>query len=143
MRTYLLPKGGSFYKANLHNHTMFSDGIKTPEEIKEVYSKHGYDIVAFTDHDVFILHNDLTDDKFLALNGFEMEWIAWRGNNPILNTGRCDLCFIALDKDIVKHPVWHRTDYLFGNAVNYRDMVKFDENERDYLRSVKYTSRLT
>lgn len=134
MRTYLLPKGGSFYKANLHNHTMFSDGIKTPEEIKEVYSKHGYDIVAFTDHDVFILHNDLTDDKFLALNGFEMEWIAWRGNNPILNTGRCDLCFIALDKDIVKHPVWHRTAYLFGNAVNYRDMVQFHEEDPDYIR---------
>lgn len=134
MRTYLLPKGGSFYKANLHNHTMFSDGIKTPEEIKEVYSKHGYDIVAFTDHDVFIPHNDLTDDKFLALNGFEMEWIAWRGNNPILNTGRCDLCFIALDKDIVKHPVWHRTAYLFGNAVNYRDMVQFHEEDPDYIR---------
>ena len=134
MRTYLLPKTGKFYKANLHNHTMYSDGTRTPEEIKEIYSRNGYDIVAITDHDVFIPHNDLTDDKFLALNGFELEWIAWRGNNPILNTGRCDMCFIALDKDIVKHPIWHRTEYLFGNAVNYRDMVKFHEDDPDYIR---------
>ena len=134
MRTYLLPNTGKFYKANLHNHTMLSDGINTPEEIKEVYGRHGYSIVAFTDHDVFIPHNDLTDDTFLALNGFELEWIAWRGNNPILNTGRCDLCFIALDKDIVKHPIWHRTEYLFGNAVNYRELVQFHEEDPDYIR---------
>lgn len=135
MRKYLLPKDGTYYKANLHNHTMYSDGTRTPEEIKEIYGRHGYSIVAFTDHDVFIPHNDLTDENFLALNGFELEWIAWRGNNPILNTGRCDICCIALDKDIVNHPVWHRTAYLFGNAVNYRDLVQFDENDPDYERS--------
>ena len=135
MRKYLLPENGKFYKANLHNHTIYSDGIKTPEEIKEVYSRNGYDIVAFTDHDAFIPHNDLTDEKFLALNGFEMEWIAWRGNKPIVDTGRCDLCFIALDKDIVKHPVWHRSAYLFGNSVQYRDLVQFHEEDPDYIRS--------
>ena len=66
MRKYLLPENGKFYKANLHNHTIYSDGIKTPEEIKEVYSRNGYDIVAFTDHDAFIPHNDLTDENFFT-----------------------------------------------------------------------------
>ena len=34
MKKYLLPKDGTFYKANLHCHTTLSDGHLTPEEIK-------------------------------------------------------------------------------------------------------------
>ena len=45
MRKYLLPETGSFYKANLHCHTVLSDGNKTPEEVKEAYQKLGYSIV--------------------------------------------------------------------------------------------------
>lgn len=30
------------YKANLHSHTMDSDGYFTPEELKEFYHGHGY-----------------------------------------------------------------------------------------------------
>ena len=37
MRKYLLPKDGSFYKANLHCHSTFSDGKKTPAELKQMY----------------------------------------------------------------------------------------------------------
>ena len=43
------------------------------EEIKKLYKEKGYSVVAFTDHDVFLQHNDLTDGEFLALNGYEME----------------------------------------------------------------------
>lgn len=55
------------YKANLHCHTVLSDGKKTPEQIKKDYLAHGYSIVAFTDHDKYYPHNDLTDDRFIAL----------------------------------------------------------------------------
>ena len=37
-RIYLLPgseQKGSYYKANLHCHTTFSDGRLTPEEVKK------------------------------------------------------------------------------------------------------------
>ena len=54
MKTYLLPKEGNFYKANLHCHTTVSDGKRTPEEIKELYMRNGYSIVAYTDHEVLI-----------------------------------------------------------------------------------------
>ena len=37
MKKYLLPKDGTFYKANLHCHTTLSDGHLTPEEVKEIY----------------------------------------------------------------------------------------------------------
>ena len=32
---YLLPKEGTFYKANLHCHTVVSDGDLTPEQVKD------------------------------------------------------------------------------------------------------------
>ena len=41
MRHYLLPEGGNFYKANLHTHSIYSDGARTVEEIKRDYMAHG------------------------------------------------------------------------------------------------------
>lgn len=71
MRKYLLPETGKFYKANLHCHSTVSDGKLTPEEIKKLYMSMGYSIVAYTDHSLLEDHQDLTDEKFLALNGYE------------------------------------------------------------------------
>ena len=134
MRKYLLPEGGNFYKANLHCHSTFSDGKKTPEEIKEIYQNLGYSIVAYTDHDILIPHQELTDENFLALNGFEMEINETRlSEHHIIKT--CHICFIALDEDNLTQPMWHRTKYLFGNAVNHRDEVKFDESQPDFERA--------
>ncbi len=71
MKQYLI-KPGNWYKANLHCHTTISDGYYSPEEIKKIYSAKGYSIVAFTDHEYIVTHNDLSDDKFLAINGYEV-----------------------------------------------------------------------
>ena len=71
MKHYLLPQEGQFYKANMHTHTTISDGDFTPEEIKRLYMENGYSIVAYTDHEVMMSHNDLTDEDFLAINGVE------------------------------------------------------------------------
>ena len=35
MKTEIFSKTGNRFKANLHCHTVFSDGVKTPEEIKK------------------------------------------------------------------------------------------------------------
>ena len=72
MKRWLLPETGNFYKANLHLHTTVSDGIWSPEEAKRIYAERGYSILAFTDHEVFVPHNDLTDGSFLALNAHEI-----------------------------------------------------------------------
>ncbi|MBP3633432.1 MAG: PHP domain-containing protein [Oscillospiraceae bacterium] len=72
MKTYLLPAGGSFYKANLHMHTTVSDGRMTPEEVKEEYKKQGYSVVAFTDHEALVPHAGLTDETFVAINSYEV-----------------------------------------------------------------------
>lgn len=72
MKIELIPEQGNFYKANLHCHTTLSDGQYTPEEIKELYKKQGYSVVCFTDHEVLIPHEELNDDGFIALHGYEM-----------------------------------------------------------------------
>ena len=132
MKKYLLPKSGNFYKANLHCHTTCSDGKKTPEQVKELYKKLGYSIVAFTDHDILIPHDDLTDDTFLALHGFEMET---NEKKPWADQPKtCHLCFIGLEKKNLTQPMWHRSKYLFGNAPNFKHLVKFDDTLPDYER---------
>ncbi len=71
MKRVLLGKF-DFYKANLHTHTDVSDGDYSPEEVKRLYKEKGYSVVAFTDHEVFVPHNELTDENFLAINGYEL-----------------------------------------------------------------------
>ena len=133
MKKFLLPENIDGYKANLHCHSTLSDGTKTPEEIKALYKSLGYSIVAYTDHDIFLRHNDLTDDTFLALNGFEAE-VNEPKKSELAIVKCCHVCFVALDPDNDIHPFWHREKYLFSNAVKYRDQVKFDESKPDYER---------
>ena len=102
MRRYLISEKGQFYKANLHSHSTVSDGELTPEQMKKLYKENGYSIIAFTDHNRFVTHNELSDDTFLALNGVE---------NAADETGRpdffdrcCDVCYIALSPERTLHP---------------------------------------
>lgn len=51
---------------------MISDGKLTTEEIKAAYQAEGYSIVAFTDHMIYGYHKELSDEKFLAVAGIEV-----------------------------------------------------------------------
>ena len=130
MRKYLIPQRGNFYKANLHTHSMLSDGKWDPAGIKNWYKAHGYSVVAITDHDLFIPHNDLTDDDFVALNGFELGMHTDK-------YGKVKCCHINL---IAKNPentypvCLHRTKYMFGNAPEYAFMMDFEEDQADTER---------
>ena len=70
----VLPRSGNLYKVNLHTHSTCSDGKFTPEQLKEYYMSLGYNAVAFTDHRNCIPHTDLTDEKFVALTGLELDF---------------------------------------------------------------------
>ena len=69
----LLPAAGQFYKANLHCHTVLSDGHWTKEQVKAEYQKRGYSIVAFTDHRHYGWHPELMDDTFIPIAAFEAD----------------------------------------------------------------------
>jgi len=133
MKKYLISEKGTFYKANLHCHTNLSDGAFSPEEVKAHYMKEGYSVIAFTDHDIFLTHPELNSEDFLALNGFEVE-ITEEGKPSWDESKCCHICMVALDETIKNHPLWHRTDYLFGNASKHREQVQFDPNVPDYVR---------
>lgn len=72
MKKILFKRQENCYKANLHTHTDISDGAFTPEEVKEAYKEAGYQIVAFTDHEIMIPHPELCDENFLAMNSYEL-----------------------------------------------------------------------
>ena len=68
---YLISPDKKQYKANLHCHSTLSDGNLTPEELKAVYRRYGYDILAITDHEYPKNHSDLGEEGFLMLTGYE------------------------------------------------------------------------
>lgn len=72
-RIYLLPEKGAFYKANLHGHTVLSDGHLTPEEFKGLYQSNGYLVVAITDHRHYAYHKNLQSESFVCLAAVEMD----------------------------------------------------------------------
>lgn len=139
MRKYLISQEGQFYKANLHSHSTISDGKLTPEQMKEYYQKHGYSIIAFTDHDIFIPHQELTDENFLAINGYEIsinnnyDGIVQDDEQPDIK--KCHLCFLAEEPDNHTQVCWHREKYLRWNTPKYKHLVQFDENEPDFERT--------
>ena len=69
----LLPKDVTYYKANLHCHTVFSDGKMTPEEVKKHYQEKGYQVLAITDHDHYGDHRSLCDANFVAIAALETD----------------------------------------------------------------------
>lgn len=137
MKRHLIPDSGSFYKANLHCHTTFSDGMKTPAEVKALYTANGYSIVAFTDHDVLIAHPELADEAFLPLNGFEAE-VEESGSREWANRKQCHICFIAMDPENLTMPFYHRTRYIWGNAEGYRHLLQYDESQPDHIREYSH-----
>lgn len=137
MRKYLLPQNGNFYKANLHCHTTVSDGRLTPEQMKELFKKNGYSIIAYTDHDVLVPHPELADEDFLPLNGYEME-VSEATEADRNFKKNCHMCFIALEPDNLKQVCFHRHKYIWGNAMNYYDQLQYDENEPDFEREYNH-----
>ena len=71
MRKYFIDPAQRQCKANMHCHTCLSDGTLTPQEVKERYMAHGYDVVAFSDHEILHDNSHLTDEHFVALTAVE------------------------------------------------------------------------
>ena len=101
------------YKANLHCHSILSDGARTPEELKEMYRSHGYDILAITDHERPFRHTALSEKDFLMLTGYE--------------------CYIRPDP---KYDAYAEETHLnlFAKAPSNIKMICFNDNYSRYLK---------
>lgn len=133
----LLDSKQNKYKANLHCHSTVSDGQLTPEELKKAYMEQGYSIIAFTDHEILISHDDLNDERFLALNGYEIGIDEFEEDKrECFDTMKvCHLCLIQRDPENLNHICWHRDKFhTFANIPQYVYLAKFDETLPDYER---------
>ena len=132
MRKYLLPKDGTFYKANLHCHTECSDGNVPASEMKKKYTDRGFSIVAFTDHDVLVEHSYLNDENFLTILGFEMDNTEALTDTNLGNRKNLHMnCFSKTPHN--KQPYFYRTSYsdqFVGEFLErYKDHICFDPND--------------
>ncbi len=103
MRRYFLPENGSFYKANLHCHSTFSDGKYTPEELKGMYKSLGYSVLAITDHEGLFHHTELNDKDFLTIAGLELEFDR-PCNTTYDHVTTCHMCFYKKDPTDLYQP---------------------------------------
>lgn len=62
-----------WYKGNLHTHTNLSDGRESPQEVVHRYRRMGYDFLAITDHRIYGIHEELSDDDLVILPGVELD----------------------------------------------------------------------
>lgn len=143
MKKYLLPKEGTFFKANLHCHSTVSDGELTPMQIKALYQSMGYSIVAFTDHDILVNHQDLTDEQFLALNGYE-DAIVRGGPEMGVPVGEssdyyhrktCHFCLIALEPDNLKQACWGKGKWNHPYVKAHPEEFVQYEADEDYQKA--------
>lgn len=111
------------YKVEMHCHTACSDGKFSPEELKVQYQKNGFDAVAFTDHDIFLQHNELTDEKFVALNGYELN--VPTAKHRALRSFHIN--FIAQAPEITVMPGFNPVYVFQRNAKAYLDHVQAAE----------------
>ncbi len=129
MKKILFPKHENLYKSALHVHSTFSDGRLTPEELKTAYQKKGFSIIAFTDHNFFVRHTYLNDDKFLTLNGLEIDC---KLPKMVKN---CHLCFIALSDKIERQPCFDRENDLSPKQKElYSHLLNYDSSLPDFKK---------
>jgi hypothetical protein len=94
-RTYLLPPDQTAFKANLHSHSTLSDGVLTPQELKRLYQRHGYSVFAYTDHRAYYTHEELADETFLPIAGYELNFN--RRNDRGMTLKTCHINALALE----------------------------------------------
>lgn len=136
MKKYLLANTKNAYKANLHAHTNISDGKLTPAQLKALYKSNGYSVLAYTDHDVFLPHPELTDDEFVALSGVEVQFNGSNRYPGVVGEKKCHICLVAKSPDTVEQPCWREEYAYIGNCAQNKDKVQFSKAsygfEREY-----------
>ncbi|MBS3777001.1 MAG: hypothetical protein V5A47_13145 [Bacteroidales bacterium] len=124
----------NWMKGNMHTHTFWSDGDDFPEPVAKWYKDHGYDFLAFTDHNVILEgerwrsfpkdHQALA--KYTGL--FGEEWVETR---PAEEEGHVQVKLKPLDafRDRFEEP----GDFLLmmGNEITARHAVHMLAHHQD------------
>ncbi len=130
MKHILIDNKLNQYKTNLHCHTVYSDGSFTPQQVKELYKANGYSAVAYTDHDILVCHDELSEEDFIALHGYEIEVTEECDNFSLAKT--CHICMVSLDEKNTTPVCLHHHKYMFQGALTHFD--EMSPFEGDYER---------
>lgn len=69
------------YKIALHVHSRRSDGVRDPNEVLRLHQEQGYNVVALTDHDRELTHQEYAEleipDGMHVLRGSEVNFNGW------------------------------------------------------------------
>ena len=142
MKYFLINPELKWFKANLHCHSTNSDGFYSPMDIKRIYKKHGYKIVAFSDHEVIYDSSFLTDKNFVAITA--TEYSINQTDKPANKTyikktnkvsGRhmktMHLCLFAKDEHNVLHPAASKENFSELDFKKYGDKkIQYDGYKR-------------
>lgn len=124
----LLDKNKNYYKANMHTHSLNSDGSLSVEELKEEYKKRGYSIVAFTDHEHLIDNSHLDDNDFLTITSCEIAIKEFENQSTLKNYDMrvCHLNLYAKDQHNTLTPCYssvydHYISPKIKNLINFKE----------------------
>ena len=133
MKTFI-SKNQPQYKANLHCHSVRSDGKLTADQLKEAYKNHGYSVLAITDHEVPHDYSDLSEKDFLMLTGYEA-YIRKPDHN--VNSQEIHTCLISKQPHNLKYVNYDKNlcKYLTEEQQNELEKIGV-EGPRSY--SVEY-----
>ncbi len=136
----LIPESGRFYKANLHCHTTISDGKQTPEEVKEFFKSRGYSAVCYTDHEVLVGHEELCDEDFIALHGYEVAIKKDEGGHTGLFMPVYHFNIIAKTQSQRYMPRFYRENpSCAGDSRRWiREVGVYDKEGDDYIDHTEY-----
>lgn len=128
----LLDENKPFYKANLHCHSVFSDGEMTVEELKTAYMQQGYSVVAFTDHEHLIDNSYLNDENFLAITACEVAIKEFPEQSTLVNMALrvCHLNFYAINPHNTITPCYEKVYDHYVNEHNAH-LIRY---EKEYKR---------
>jgi len=110
-------------RGNLHAHTTFSDGIRTPAALVDEYERRGYDFLAITDH--FDHDNLVHPDYEDAIATLESELLIFRG---------IELDYPRLSQHVGRVHGDAETLYILNHPARYKQSV--DETV-DRIREIR------
>ncbi len=138
MRKVLLDGCKGFYKANLHCHSTNSDGIMTPEELKQRYKSEGYSVLAITDHEHLIDNSHLNDENFLTITSCEL---AIKENDAVSalvhqDMKVCHLNVYARDAKNIKTPCYSSNyDRFLNDQIKNTVYLPKEDYKREYSQA--------
>jgi len=150
----------TWYKGNLHTHSLWSDGDDFPEMIADWYKRHQYHFLALTEHNTFAegdrwIAADLDDTvRGVALRKYlDRYGKHWVERRTIQNKGQVRLKPMAEYRNVLEEPgqfmlvpgeeITHRfaKNPIHMNAINLRDVIR-PLDGRDPTETIALNMRL-